>query len=96
MASYIRTLDHVEKIDDNTVKIVMNQPFSPIGHMLHKIKVLSQKEVTEQGEDFGKTANKAGTGPYMWPMGEKGWFMKMCIRDRYRDVQDWQTVRQSW
>ena len=29
MASYIRTLDHVEKIDDNTVKIVMNQPFSP-------------------------------------------------------------------
>ena len=66
MASYIRTLDHVEKVDDNTVKIVMNQPFSPIGHMMYKVKILSQKEVTEQGDDFGKIANKAGTGPYMW------------------------------
>lgn len=80
MASYIRTLDHVEKIDDNTVKIVMNQPFSPIGHMLHKIKVLSQKEVTEQGEDFGKTANKAGTGPYMWD------------EDNYNPMTSWSAV----
>ena len=66
MGSYVRPLDHVEKIDDYTVKIVMNQSFSPIGHMLHKVKILSQKEVTEQGDNFGKVANKAGTGPYMW------------------------------
>lgn len=65
-ASYVRPLDHVEKVDEYTVKIVMNQSFSPIGHMLHKVKILSQKEVTEQGDNFGKIANKAGTGPYMW------------------------------
>lgn len=65
-ASYVRPLDHVEKVDDYTVKIVMNESFSPIGHMLHKVKILSQKEVTEQGDNFGKIANKAGTGPYMW------------------------------
>lgn len=65
-ASYVRPLDHVEKVDEHTVKIVMNQSFSPIGHMLHKVKILSQKEVTEQGDNFGKVANKAGTGPYMW------------------------------
>lgn len=66
MGSYVRPLDHAEKIDDYTVKIVMNQSFSPIGHMLHKVKIVSQKEVTEQGDNFGKIANKAGTGPYMW------------------------------
>lgn len=65
-AAFVRPLDHVEKVDDYTVKIVLNQPFSPIGHMLFKVKILSQKEVTEQGDDFGKIANKAGTGPYMW------------------------------
>ena len=30
------------------------------------MKILSQKEVLEQGDNFGKIANKAGTGPYMW------------------------------
>lgn len=44
----------------------MKSSFSPIGHMLHKVKILSQKEVLEQGDNFGKIANKAGTGPYMW------------------------------
>ena len=43
MGSYCRPLDHVEKIDEYTVKIVMNQPFSPIGHMLHKVKIMSKK-----------------------------------------------------
>ncbi len=79
-ASYVRPLDHVEKIDDYTVKIVLNQPFSPIGHMLHKVKILSQKEVTEQGSDFGKIANKAGTGPYMWD------------EDNYNPLTSWSAV----
>lgn len=79
-ASYVRPLDHVEKIDDYTVRIVLNQPFSPIGHMLHKVKILSQKEVTEQGEDFGKIANKAGTGPYMWE------------EDNYNPLTSWSAV----
>ena len=79
-ASYVRPLDRVEKIDDYTVRIVLNQPFSPIGHMLHKAKILSQKEVTEQGEDFGKIANKAGTGPYMWE------------EDNYNPLTSWSAV----
>ena len=66
MGSYCRPLDHVEKVDDYTVKIVMNQPFSPIGHMLHKVKIMSKKGVEELGNDFGKVPNKVGTGPYMW------------------------------
>lgn len=66
MGSYCRPLDHVEKIDDYTVKIVMNQPFSPIGHMLHKVKIMSKKGIEELGNDFGKVPNKVGTGPYMW------------------------------
>ena len=66
MGSYCRPLDHVEKIDEYTVKIVMNQPFSPIGHMLHKVKIMSKKGIEELGNDFGKVPNKVGTGPYMW------------------------------
>ena len=66
MNSYCRPLDHVEKVDDYTVKIVMNQSFSPIGHMLHKVKIMSQKEIESLGDNFGKVPNKAGTGPYMW------------------------------
>ena len=79
-ASFVRPLDHVEKVDDYTVKIVLNQPFSPIENMLHKVKILSQKEVTEQGDDFGKIANKAGTGPYMWE------------EDNYNPLTSWSAV----
>lgn len=66
MTSYTRPLKECVKIDDYTVEIRMNQSFSPHGHLFHKVKILSEKEVTAQGEDFGKIANLAGTGPYYW------------------------------
>ncbi|KUO72521.1 MAG: hypothetical protein APF77_23845 [Clostridia bacterium BRH_c25] len=54
----------VEAVDDSTVKITLDAPYSPIGHTLYCIKVISEKEVTEQGDKFGTIPHKAGTGAY--------------------------------
>ena len=54
----------VEVVDDSTVKITLDNPYSPIDHTFYSIKVLNEREVTEQGDKFGTIPHKAGTGPY--------------------------------
>lgn len=54
----------VEAVDDGTVKITLKTPYSPIGHTFYCIKVISEREVTEQGDKFGTIPHKAGTGAY--------------------------------
>ena len=54
----------VVAVNDNTVKITLDNPYSPIDHTFYSIKVMSEKEVTEQGDKFGTIPNKAGTGAY--------------------------------
>lgn len=57
-------ITNVEAIDDSTVKITLDKPYSPIDHTFFCIKILNEKEVTEQGDKFGTIPHKAGTGPY--------------------------------
>lgn len=57
-------IDNVEAVDDSTVKITLKTPYSPIGHTFYSIKIMSEREVTEQGDKFGTIPNKAGTGAY--------------------------------
>jgi peptide/nickel transport system substrate-binding protein len=54
----------VAAVNDGTVKITLNKPYSPIAHTFFCIKILSEKEVTSQGAKFGTLPNKAGTGAY--------------------------------
>jgi len=54
----------VEAVDDSTVKITLNAPYSPIGHTFYSIKIISEREVTEQGDKFGTVPHKAGTGAF--------------------------------
>lgn len=54
----------VEAVDDATVKITLKTAYSPIGHTFYCIKILSEREVTEQGDKFGTIPHKAGTGAY--------------------------------
>jgi len=54
----------VEAVDDSTVKITLDAPYSPIGHTFYSIKIISEREVTEQGDKFGTVPHKAGTGAY--------------------------------
>ncbi len=57
-------IESVETVDDGTVKITLDKPYSPIDHTFFCIKIVSEKEVTEQGDKFGTVPHKAGTGPY--------------------------------
>ena len=63
--NYITSMiDKVEAQDDSTVLMTLNKPYSPIDHTFFSIKILNEKEVTEQGGEFGTIPNKAGTGAY--------------------------------
>lgn len=64
--TYTNMIKSVEAIDETHVRITLDRAYSPILHTFYKVKILSQKEVTEQGEEFGTIANLAGTGPYSW------------------------------
>ena len=57
-------IEDVKAVDDLTVEMKLNMPYSPIAHTLFCIKIASEKEVTEQGEKYGSVLHKAGTGPY--------------------------------
>lgn len=57
-------IDTIVAEGDDTVKITLKEPFSAIDHTFFTIKIVSEKEVTDQGEKFGTIPNKAGTGPY--------------------------------
>ena len=54
----------VAAVDNSTVKITLKNAYSPIGHTFYCIKIISEREVTEQGAKFGTIPHKAGTGPY--------------------------------
>ena len=54
----------VAAVNDSTVKITLNKPYSPIAHTFFSVKIMSEKEVTSQGAKFGTMPHKAGTGAY--------------------------------
>ncbi len=57
-------IEDVKALDDNTVQIKLNKPYSPIAHTFFCIKIASEKEITAQGNKYGSVPHKAGTGPY--------------------------------
>lgn len=66
--TYTNMIVDVEAVDDTHVRITLDRPYSPILHTFYKVKILSQKEVESQGDEFGTVANLAGTGPYSWDL----------------------------
>lgn len=57
-------IDSVAAADDSTVIFDLKYPYSAISHTFFSIKIMSEREVTEQGEQFGTIPHKAGTGAY--------------------------------
>ena len=57
-------IESVEAVDDSTVRFTLKAPHSPITHTFFSIKIMSEREVKEQGDKFGTIPNMAGTGPY--------------------------------
>ncbi|MGL3150055.1 ABC transporter substrate-binding protein [Microbacterium sp. A82] len=60
--SYIDFIDTVTAVDDDTIRITTDFPFSLIEDRLGIVKIVPQALVEEDPEAFG--ANPVGTGPY--------------------------------
>lgn len=63
-SKYCAFIEKVEAIDDYKVKVTLSEPYAPFISNLCWIFIYSEKEVTEQGAEFGTKAALAGTGPY--------------------------------
>lgn len=63
--AYAAPIKTAEAVDDYTVKVTLNAPSAPFMTNLCYIFIMSEREVTEQGEQFGTIVHGAGTGPYM-------------------------------
>jgi len=61
--TYTTMIGEVKAIDDTTLQITLDSPFAPFLGNLCYIFMVSEKEVTEQGDKFGTTIC-SGTGPY--------------------------------
>jgi peptide/nickel transport system substrate-binding protein len=73
----------VKAIDDGTVEIELNEPYSPIAHTFFCIKISSEKEITSQGNKYGSVPHKAGTGPYYVTEYDVASGVKLAAYDGY-------------
>lgn len=64
-AFLLEVIDEIQIIDDYTIRITTESPFSPIlAHLAHPVAaILSEKAVTEAGADYGLRV-AVGTGPF--------------------------------
>jgi peptide/nickel transport system substrate-binding protein len=60
--SFIDFIDTVEAVDDDTVRITTDYPFSLVNERLGVVKIVPQSVVEADAEEFG--ANPIGSGPY--------------------------------
>ncbi|WP_449627096.1 ABC transporter substrate-binding protein [Rhodoglobus sp.] len=61
-SSFIDFIDTVEPVDEDTVRITTEYPFSLFNERLGVVKIVPQALVEADAEDFG--ANPVGSGPY--------------------------------
>ena len=64
MSYLVSMIDTVEAPDEKTLVLNLKYAYAPIAHTLFRVKIVSEKEVTEQGDKFGTIPNTAGAGPY--------------------------------
>ncbi len=59
------SFESAEEIDDHTVAIHLKYPDASFLANMTGVYIMSEKVVTEQGDEFGTKVALAGTGPYM-------------------------------
>lgn len=64
LKSFVSSIKEVEAPDANTFVVTLNQPMAAFLSTSCNIFIVNEKEVTEQGEEFGTKLSLAGTGPY--------------------------------
>lgn len=82
---YTSDIEDVVAVDDHTVNLIMKSKNAATLNSLSRLMILSEKEVTSQGESFGTKLAKAGTGPYFFTEFNHGVSWKMeAFPDYYR------------
>jgi len=91
----------VVALDDHTVNVVMNGPNAAALNSLSRLMILSEREVTSQGDRFGTIVAHAGTGPYFFTELDHavGWKME-AFADYYRGPAairyiNWRPIREA-
>jgi peptide/nickel transport system substrate-binding protein len=83
--SYLAGVADVEAADDYTVVVKLQQPNAAFINSQTMVKIVSQREVEEQGNAFGTKLTLAGTGPYYFThlQHDVGWTCE-AFPDYYR------------
>lgn len=76
-------VEEVIAIDEVTVEVKLETPRAPFLHGISNTFIISEKEVKEQGEDFGNKVHKAGSGPYYIDYMNKNEKMVFKAFDKY-------------
>ena len=66
MKNYTTEIDNAEKTGEWEITIHLTEPHNGFLYNLYVLKVVEQAIVEKEGENFGKQASLAGTGPYMY------------------------------
>jgi ABC-type transport system substrate-binding protein len=64
ISSFASMIDFAKAVGNNKVEVHMQTPYAPFMINLCNIFILSEREVTAQGKEFGTKLSTAGTGPY--------------------------------
>lgn len=89
MANYSAPIDTVTAIDDYTVQVKTVDVLAAALAQLNEIFILSEKIVTDQGDNFGQSDVDAGCGPYMLASYDRSTKITMkAFDDYYRGVPD--------
>ncbi len=77
-------LADIEVVDDYTIKLELEEPFTPLlSHLSHtSTSILNETAVEEAGEDYGITTS-IGTGPYVFSDWVSGDYITLERNDDY-------------
>ena len=64
IAAFSTNIVNAVALDDYTVEIHLSGPFAPFMVNITSIFIMSEREITEQGDRFGTQVHLAGSGPY--------------------------------
>lgn len=64
LKAFVSSVKEVSAPDESTFEVTLHQPMAAFLSTSCNIFIVNEKEVTEQGDDFGNKISLAGTGPY--------------------------------
>lgn len=83
MANRTASVDTVTALDEYTVAVKTVDVMAAALNNIAEVEILSEKIVTEQGDNFGQTNVDAGTGPYYLTSYDRSTKITMAAYDDY-------------